>query len=79
VLVRCARRTLREGGHGGHSRSVPKHEIAAEPHLVDFGKNDQQTPEFLSLNPNGKIPCARRPLGCVGRDEKTWLQVEQEN
>jgi GST-like protein len=27
-----------------------------EPHLVDFGKNDQQTPEFRSLNPNGKIP-----------------------
>src|SRR5262249_24987378 len=27
-----------------------------EPHLVDFNKDDQKTPEFLSLNPNGKIP-----------------------
>jgi GSH-dependent disulfide-bond oxidoreductase len=27
-----------------------------EVHLVDFGKDDQKTPEFLSLNPNGKIP-----------------------
>jgi GSH-dependent disulfide-bond oxidoreductase len=27
-----------------------------EVHLVDFNKNDQKTPEFLSLNPNGKIP-----------------------
>src|SRR5215470_14119797 len=24
-----------------------------EPHLVDFNKDDQKTPEFLSLNPNG--------------------------
>src|SRR5690242_12855446 len=34
-----------------------------EPHLVDFGKNDQQTPEFLSLNPNGKIPAIIDPDG----------------
>jgi glutathione S-transferase len=27
-----------------------------EVHLVDFNENDQHTPEFLSLNPNGKIP-----------------------
>src|SRR5580765_3395048 len=27
-----------------------------EAHLVDFGKGDQKTPEFLSLNPYGKIP-----------------------
>ncbi|HEX4295021.1 MAG TPA: glutathione S-transferase N-terminal domain-containing protein [Rhizomicrobium sp.] len=27
-----------------------------EPHLVDIGKNESWTPEFLSLNPNGKIP-----------------------
>src|ERR1700761_3404662 len=26
-----------------------------EVHLVDFNKDDQKTPEFLSLNPNGKI------------------------
>ncbi len=27
-----------------------------EVHLVDFNKDDQKTPEFLALNPNGKIP-----------------------
>jgi GST-like protein len=34
-----------------------------EPHTIDFGKNDQQTPEFLSLNPNGKIPAIIDPDG----------------
>src|SRR6187397_725929 len=37
-----------------------------EVHLVDFGKNDQQTPEFLSLNPNGKIPAILDPNGPGG-------------
>ena len=32
-----------------------------EPHLVDFAKDDQHTPEFLSLNPNGKIPAIIDP------------------
>src|SRR6201982_730588 len=34
-----------------------------EVHLVDFGKDDQKTPEFLSLNPNGKIPSIFDPNG----------------
>jgi GST-like protein len=38
-----------------------------EPHLVDFGTNDQQTPEFLSLNPNGKIPAIIDPDGPDGK------------
>lgn len=38
-----------------------------EPHLVDFGKNDQLTPEFRSLNPNGKIPAIIDPDGPGGR------------
>src|SRR5215470_14961953 len=37
-----------------------------EPHLVDFGKDDQKTPEFLSLNPNGKIPAIIDPNGPGG-------------
>src|SRR5262249_8651339 len=37
-----------------------------EVHLVDFGKNDQLTPEFLSLNPNGKIPAIIDPNGPGG-------------
>ena len=38
-----------------------------EVHLIDFGKNDQQTPEFLSLNPNGKIPAILDPDGPGGK------------
>ena len=38
-----------------------------EPHLVDFAKNDQQTPEFRSLNPNGKIPAIIDPAGVTVR------------
>jgi len=37
--------------------------LAYEPHLVDFGADDQKTPEFLSLNPNGKIPAILDPDG----------------
>ena len=32
-----------------------------EPHVVSFDTNDQKTPEFLSLNPNGKIPAILDP------------------
>ena len=34
-----------------------------EPHAIDFGKDHQKTPEFLSLNPNGKIPAIIDPNG----------------
>ena len=37
-----------------------------EWHLIDFGKDDQKTPEFLSLNPNGKIPAMIDPNGPNG-------------
>jgi GST-like protein len=37
-----------------------------EAHLVDFGKNDQMSPEFLSLNPNNKIPAIIDPHGPNG-------------
>jgi GST-like protein len=37
-----------------------------EVHLVDFNKDDQKTPEFLSLNPNGKIPAILDPNGPDG-------------
>ena len=38
-----------------------------EPHLVDIGKNESWTPEFLSLNPNGKIPAILDPDGPGGK------------
>lgn len=34
-----------------------------EPHLVRFDANDQMSPEFLSLNPNNKIPAIIDPNG----------------
>ena len=37
-----------------------------EPHLVDIMKGESQTPEFLSLNPNGKIPAIVDPDGPDG-------------
>jgi GST-like protein len=37
-----------------------------EAHLVDIGRNESWTPEFLSLNPNGKIPAIIDPNGPNG-------------
>jgi GST-like protein len=37
-----------------------------EPHLVKFDTNDQLSPEFLSLNPNNKIPAIIDPRGPGG-------------
>ncbi|MFC7377873.1 glutathione S-transferase N-terminal domain-containing protein [Brevundimonas sp. GCM10030266] len=38
-----------------------------EPHLVDITKNETWGPEFLSLNPNGKIPAIIDPDGPGGQ------------
>jgi GSH-dependent disulfide-bond oxidoreductase len=38
-----------------------------EPHLVRFDANDQLSPEFLSLNPNNKIPAIIDPNGPGGQ------------
>ena len=38
-----------------------------EPHLVDIMQNESWTPEFLSLNPNGKIPAIIDPDGPGGQ------------
>ena len=38
-----------------------------EVHRVDFGRNDQLSPEFLSLNPNNKIPAILDPDGPGGK------------
>ena len=49
--------------------SIMLEEIALpyEVHVVDFNKDDQKTPEFLSLNPNGKIPAILDPNGPGGK------------
>ena len=41
--------------------------LAYEPHLVDFSKDDQHSPEYESLNPNGKIPAILDPDGPGGQ------------
>jgi GST-like protein len=41
--------------------------LAYEPHYVSFDSNDQLTPEFLSLNPNNKIPAILDPNGPDGK------------
>ena len=38
-----------------------------DAHLVDFATNDQMSPEFLSLNPNNKIPAILDPKGPGGK------------
>ncbi|MEO7160639.1 MAG: glutathione S-transferase N-terminal domain-containing protein [Polaromonas sp.] len=38
-----------------------------EPHLVNFHTSDQTSPEFLSLNPNNKIPAILDPNGPDGK------------
>lgn len=43
-----------------------------EAHRVAFDTNDQLSPEFLSLNPNNKIPAILDPDGPGGRPLALW-------
>src|SRR6202043_4080812 len=43
-----------------------------EPHLVSFENNDQLSPEFVSLNPNNKIPAIIDPHGPDGKPLPLW-------
>ena len=43
-----------------------------EVHLVDIMKNETWTPEYLSLNPNGKIPAILDPDGPGGKPLALW-------
>jgi GST-like protein len=38
-----------------------------EPHLINIGSNETWTPEYLALNPNGKIPAIIDPDGPDGK------------
>ncbi|WP_305989141.1 glutathione binding-like protein [Roseibium sp. MMSF_3544] len=46
--------------------------LAYEPHKVDFATSDQTSPEFLSLNPNNKIPAIIDPDGPGGKPLALW-------
>lgn len=41
--------------------------VPYEAHTINFRAGDTQTPEFLSLNPNGKIPAIIDPNGPGGK------------
>ena len=56
------------GTPNGVKASIALEELALpyEAHKVSFGTDDQMTPEFLSLNPNNKIPAMIDPDGPGG-------------
>ena len=41
--------------------------LAYEPHFINIGANETWEPEYLSLNPNGKIPAILDPNGPGGK------------
>lgn len=43
-----------------------------DAHLIRFDAQDQKTPEFLALNPNGKIPAILDPHGPDGTPFGLW-------
>lgn len=46
--------------------------LAYEAHFVDISDDETWTPEFLSLNPNGKIPAILDPQGPDGKPLGLW-------
>jgi GST-like protein len=46
--------------------------LAYEPHAVNIMKNETWTPEYLALNPNGKIPALIDPNGPDGQPLALW-------
>ncbi|GAQ91203.1 glutathione S-transferase [Klebsormidium nitens] len=46
--------------------------IPYEPHLIDIGKGDQFSPEFVKINPNSKIPAIVDPNGPNGEEVRVF-------
>jgi GST-like protein len=42
-------------------------DLTYDPHLINISKNDQHDPEYVRLNPNGKIPTILDPHGPEGQ------------
>jgi GST-like protein len=49
------------------SIALEEMELPYEPHMIDIGANETWTEEYLSLNPNGKIPAIIDPNGPGGK------------
>ena len=49
------------------SIALEEMELPYEPHMIDIGANETWTEEYLSLNPNGKIPAIIDPNGPDGK------------
>ncbi|MEL6479414.1 MAG: glutathione S-transferase N-terminal domain-containing protein [Pseudomonadota bacterium] len=62
------------GTPNGVKASIALEELGLpyEAHRVSFGTEDQMTPEFLSLNPNNKIPALIDPDGPGGAPFGIW-------
>jgi GST-like protein len=58
-----------QGTPNGHKVSIMLEEcgLPYEAHRIDIGAGEQMMPEFLSLNPNNKIPAIIDPQGPQGR------------
>lgn len=58
----------------GVKASIMLEEIGVpyEVHLVDIGQNETWTADYLSLNPNGKIPAILDPDGPGGQPLALW-------
>ncbi len=58
-----------QGTPNGHKVAIMLEEcgLPYEVHPIDIGAGEQMTPEFLSLNPNNKIPAIIDPQGPQGR------------
>ena len=54
-------------GSGAFSAEAALSEVGApyEFHLISLEKNEQKTPEFLAINPSGKMPAVKLPEGQI--------------